>query len=385
MRNQFPFLLLSASLPCLLFFAGCEDKELTDKVNKLESELAETKLASKDELDSAIAKAEDLARRLEAIEQKSNDAVSQVTSAATISEERFQRLEKSLAELVQYQEKREKTAFLSPNVTTPTAVQTEFGVFLLKLDKLGWDSETSKYVAQINMGNLVGLTIAEFVVKGDFGGNAPKLIAGEDYAEYNKRMQTWEASLTPFEHTVLQRIDPEGWTSFELPLNANSEKDLDLIRITLSIKRAGLEQGGPTAGNDKMTLLSVGGGGNTIGTRHGEFLIKLLATEPEGSSTRVYFQIGNPLGFIAAQSRMKGKYGLRAPEKLPGESNEMFGQRQKQWMSELKDFDAVVVDPIKPTVWSRVSILIPEPDHNKVQAILTNLQFEKLNLPIAPN
>ena len=378
-----PFSHRFSVLAAVLLLSGCQDKELARKVEMLETELAEVKASSTKQVAEALAKVEEMGRRLETTQQMSQDAANQVATTATSSDANFQRFEKASAELAQNQPGVKGQVFLSPNVKTPTALQTQFGVFLLRLEALGFDSSLNQYVAKIGIGNLIGLSVQEFTAKGDFGGGAPKLIPGEDQSEYVKRMEVWEKTLTPYEQKIEINVSPEGWTSFELPLNASSETDLQLIRIAISINKAQLAPSAAAKQQGGVAQLTVGGGGSTIETKYGEFLMKLIATETEGAATRVYVNIGNPLGFTISKCRLTGKFGIRAPEKLASERPEMFAQRMKQWATTLVDFDSVVIEPLLPSRWSRVSILIPESDPNKVQSMLTTLKLENLRLPMS--
>ncbi|NNE90841.1 MAG: hypothetical protein HKN23_04270 [Verrucomicrobiales bacterium] len=367
----------------LCFSVSCKDQELERRVEMLEAELKTVKSSTQDRIDQSSSKSDDINRRMELSEQKITEAQAQVSTVVTQHETRFQRLEKSISDLVRMQEQREKQAYLRPGIAENIALQTELGSFLVRLVDIKPALGSGGSVARINLGNPSNIAIQEFTLKGDFGGGAPVLKPGEQYTEYSKRLDEWQKGLTPFEQTLVKEITPNSWTTIELPISATGENPVQLIRFTMTVKRAQLAVNESNESNDKFSVFYLDAqGASVLKTDYGGFLISPLprSPEPDGIGRNIFVKVGNPTGFTVKGSKLIGQYGPKPPSRLPGEQDEMFSQRISNWKKELRDFEADLVGIINETRWSEVSFYIPESELSRMQFFRVQLKLENVSL-----
>lgn len=128
--------------------------------------------------------------------------------------------------------------------------------------------------------------------------------------------------------------------------------------------------------NESLAYLNVGRQGHApIRTGHGTFLVQLKKLEPiPGGGSRAHIQIGNSLGLTVSQFDLKGDFGSRAPELMPGEKYEVFSQRLDDWQKTLTPFAVTINAELLPDRWTNTVFNLPETS-NKIGTQLIRLSM----------
>lgn len=171
-----------------LFLGACNDgpsgRVLEHRIERLQAEIElQTKRADA-ALTAAEAATSQLKQRLEEAERKGQEALDQSSAMASGQDERFERLEKAISSALRMKEDSEGMAYLDTENPGHRTVQTEHGTFLVRLESIEPNPNGGGFLARLNFGNPAGLTIQEFILKGDFGQPPPPLKPGESYGEY---------------------------------------------------------------------------------------------------------------------------------------------------------------------------------------------------------
>ena len=345
-----------------LLTTACSDG---DRVAELETQIAELKQATQkraDETGLAIesmeSQREQLMLRLEQAEAQGRTALEQ--SGNTIAEQdlRFERVERAMAALARRRERFESLAYLPIGYKNHVTLGTAHGTFLVRLDDvLPATGGQTGYIATLNIGNPMGLTVTEFSLRGHFGDDHPSPTPGESDEAFSIREEAWEKTLVPFQHLFVTPLEPGQWTQIELPLQAERLSDIKMLRFIMGIDRAYLEN---QSGIGEIAVLSALSEGTAFAkTPYGMFLLTANGTTPEGSQTRLRISIGNPLLLVIKKVKLTGEYGPSPPKRQVGEDLPTFASRLDDWQKQLKPFEARVDTPILPGRWTDTSILMP--------------------------
>ncbi len=358
---------------------GPSNRVIETRISELETKL---KLIEK-RADSAMLAAEtsgqDLVNRIEAAEQQGTEAANQTATLVTENEARFQRLEQGLANVMRIKEESEAVAYLDPTSQAHRPIQTDHGTFLVRLESIQ-RNPLGGFVVELNIGNSLGMEIMEYRLKGDFGQPAPKLEPGEAYGEFSKRLDEWQKTLTPFEVDLNEPILPDAWSRVLLPLNAPDENALKLIRLSMSVGKARLDnQEGPASDFSAINADSKTAG--LVKTDYGPLLVSVTRMEPEGSGTRVHVMVGNPYGFIINEGVLSGQFGPSPPRKMESEAPPLFQKRLQIWSEQMEDFTTPFSGAIAPLRWSDASFLIPSGDQTRIKYLRVKLQVTNITLP----
>lgn len=358
---------------------GPSNRVIETRISELETKL---KLIEK-RADSAMLAAEtsgqDLVNRIEAAEQQGTEAVTQTATLVTENEARFQRLEQGLANVMRIKEESEAVAYLDPTSQAHRPIQTDHGTFLVRLESIQ-RNPLGGYVVELNIGNSLGMEIMEYRLKGDFGQPAPKLEPGEAYGEFSKRLDEWQKTLTPFEVDLNEPILPDAWSRVLLPLNAPDENALKLIRLSMSVGKARLDnQEGPSSDFSAINADSKTAG--LVKTDYGPLLVSVTRMETEGSGTRVHVMVGNPYGFIINEGVLSGQFGPSPPRKMESEAPPLFQKRLQIWSEQMEEFTTPFSGAIAPLRWSDASFLIPSGDQTRIKYLRVKLQVTNITLP----
>ncbi|MCB1234168.1 MAG: hypothetical protein KDM91_03770 [Verrucomicrobiae bacterium] len=366
-----------------LFLGACNDgpsgRVLEHRIERLQAEIElQTKRADA-ALTAAEAATSQLKQRLEEAERKGQEALDQSSAMASGQDERFERLEKAISSALRMKEDSEGMAYLDTENPGHRTVQTEHGTFLVRLESIEPNPNGGGFLARLNFGNPAGLTIQEFILKGDFGQPPPPLKPGESYGEYSARLDEWQKTQTPFEESILTELEPNAWTSAVLPLKAPSKEALKLIRFAMIVRRAHLiNQEGK---GEYSQIIAGGSGANLVKSDYGPFLFNVQRREPEGSGLRIYAMVGNPFGFAVNESRLRGQFGPAPPKKMETESPVLFAERMRAWSEQMRDFEATITETIAPLSWSQVSFLMPAGSPEEVVYIRCMMNVDNITLP----
>ncbi|MCC6880726.1 MAG: hypothetical protein IT576_01120 [Verrucomicrobiales bacterium] len=367
----------------LVASAGCDNAKLERalmdrRVGELERQIKVLEDKTEQELSETVGSSRNLVARLDTVEEKTTEAMKQASDANQGQSDRFQRIEQGLAELVRMQRDQESMAYLSPDFKGHYTIRTEHGVLLIRLDSLDRDFQLGGFVAHLSIGNPMGITVQEFILKGDFGTTAPKLAAGEAYEDFSKRLDEWQRTLTPFEQTYLQDLPPSSWTRLDLRLNAESREKLSLIRTGMKIRRAHLIN---VAGESKISPINLrANSASILQTDYGALLANVKSVEKLGEMTKVSLLVGNPYGFVINKIRLKGEYGPTPPQQNADERPEAFSTRISQWNDALKPFESSIDSTVAPMQWSEASFLIREPASTSVAFVRCRVSIDSVTL-----
>lgn len=350
---------------CAVFIlSGCVDKK---RVDKLDSEIRSLKSDTRDEIDA-------LRDRLDAYESNADGSP---------NEERFVELENRITRLLEKNDDRSKMAYLSSNNTNGHAtIQTDHGAMLVRLEGIDLNVGGQGFNVHLSIGNPTGVSIQQFLLKGDYGSGVPVLSPGQNYSLYNKQIDSWQKTLTPFEVLVTKPLKPMAWTQVDVILDARSRDDLDLMRFGMVIQNAHLE-GINVAGGSGDTHAHISIDSNSAGvlkTDYGAFLIVARDSQSAGVGTRVKIDIGNPYGFAINQCRLVGDFGQPLPKRKVGETQAKFLNRLDEWTASLKPFSAQIDSKVSSFRWNEASILIPGPP-SEVKFLRAQLRIENVTLP----
>ncbi|NOX99534.1 MAG: hypothetical protein GXP30_07380 [Verrucomicrobia bacterium] len=280
----------------MILLTACEEEQ--EKIEALETELSLIKNSVRDLKDRVQGESErtdNFTHRIETTEEQSRDALEQASNAVLQQGDRFKRVEEGIAQISKTQQKRESLAYLKVGGEGHAPIRTGHGTFLVRLEKLiptpGGGSKV-----QILIGNLLGLTVQQFDLKGDFGSNSPELTPGEKYEVFSQRLDEWQKTLTPFVVTLDEELKPNRWTkaTFDLPASTNKHA-IELLRLSMSIKRAYLSE------KKQLSEFAFTGIGSKAAlmmkSPYGSFLLTLDDAERQEGGMLIHARIGNPLGY----------------------------------------------------------------------------------------
>ena len=369
-RTKIFFLLPAVAL---LSLTSCQDQELLDRIDALETELEEVKTSTLSEVTIA---SDDLARRVTVLEK---DALSKDTLASQ-QEDRFKRIEQTFSEALNDQQN--KKVYLPNGTPENKILQTKLGSFLVKLEGIDQDPATGSLKARIRLGNPTNVSLNEFTLTGDYGDLAPELQPGEQYDAYSKRLDTWERGLTPFQQKLTQEMVPNSWNLLEVALPSGTNESRDMIRFSLSADNARLSVSGSSLADDEYANFHLDRNqASVLKTEYGGFLISPLGQPKIDSKGHFAFvKIGNPTGLSVGRSKLTGKYGPAPPMKEPDETPEDHNQRISAWKTTLVEFEAQVADKLLSGKWTSTKFLVPESDVSKMQFFRLKLIVENVSL-----
>lgn len=84
-----------------------------------------------------------------------------------------------------------KVVYLRPNLQGHAPVETDHGVFLVRMEGIDLNNKTGTFIVHLNIGNPHAVAIQQFVLKGDHGGGTPELGEGEEYSLTNPKIKEW--------------------------------------------------------------------------------------------------------------------------------------------------------------------------------------------------
>ncbi len=356
----------------LFLLMGCSDKELQKRVDRLEAELREVRSDTRDQVNV-------LQDRVEAAEAK----VGPSTSTTNI-EERLSKLTGSVNQIMRSQSASDKMAYLRPHLNGHSPLPTDHGTFLVRIEGMDLDAKAGGYQIHLNIGNPLALAVQQFTLRGDYGGGVPELKEGEEYSIYNKKIEEWQKTLTPFQATITKTLTPYSWTPFSIAVKADSRDDLQLIRFTMKVENAHLEKAGSskssggTVGHLRVDSKSA----SALKTDYGAFLIAIKKAEKGPNGTVLHIEIGNPYGFTINQCRLVGDFGEDVPKRSPSEDQAKFAERIQVWTDSLQPFDAMISSKLSAFRWNKAVITVPGPPE-QVKFLRCQLRVENVTLPNA--
>lgn len=363
--------------------AGCE-KGPSGRVLEVRMEDMNEKLKLIEKrTESAMLMAEtgsqDLKQRIEAVELKGTEVVTQTSSLVEANEARFQRIEQTLTNVMRIKEESEAVAYLDPTSEGHRTLKTDHGTFLVRMEKIQRNPAGGGFTIDLNIGNPTGLELQEYRLKGDFGQPAPQLQPGEAYGDYSVRLDEWQKTMIPFEETIVVPVLPNAWSRISLPLNAPSEESLKLIRVAMVVQRARLSN--QEGAGDYSVVNADSDGAGLVKTEYGPLLMTVTGMVPEGGSTRVQVSVGNPFGFIINEGILSGQFGPTAPRKMESESTGLYQQRLLLWSQEMEEFKTRFTGTISPLSWSQASFVLPTTDQSRIKYLRLKLEVSNLTLP----
>ena len=362
---------------------GCREKTSTavleHRIEKLQSEIELLKKRTDEALILSDSSGTEAEQRLEMVEQRAQEALTQATTAVSDQTTRFERIESALSNVMRIKEESEAMANLSPSVKGHQTLQTKHGTFLIRLEDLKKSESGAGFVAFLNIGNPLGLTIQDFVLKGEFGGTAPQLEPGEAYGDYSKRLDAWQKTLTPFEEDLVVPLKANAWTKVDLPLAAPNFAAVELIRVAMVIKRAHLDN--QEGAGEYSVINAASDAANLVQTDYGPFLVTVTGMHSEGANTRVHLLVGNPYGFVVNSAHISGEFGPAPPKKMEEETPTKYGQRLQHWAEQMAPFESSLTGTLAALRWSKASFTVPTTDQRKVKYIRSQIKVENVTLP----
>ncbi len=355
------------SIALAFLSSSCSD---TERLDRLEADIRAIKADTRDEVDS-------IRTRVDAMDGGGGSSGGEIGA-------RMNSLESRLAEVMEAQGVGSDTAYLRPGVRGHAPMETDHGIFLIRLEGIDLNVGGQGFTVHLEIGNLNPLMINQFVLKGDFGGNPPQLSPDEDPTIANHKIAEWQQQLKPFDLRVTKPLTPMTWTPVDVVLDTTSREDLALMRFSMVIENAQLEgtqsssssAGGPT-------LLTVGSDAASVAkTDYGAFLIVVSGSESRGSGTKIDLEIGNPYGFSINQCRLVGEFGPPIPQRRVGEGQPEYLGRISEWTAQLKPFNAQIDTKLDPFRWNSASILVPG-SVSDVKSLRAQLRIENVTLPQA--
>lgn len=278
-----------------------------------------------------------------------------------------------------------KVVYLRPNLQGHAPVETDHGVFLVRMEGIDLNNKTGTFIVHLNIGNPHAVAIQQFVLKGDHGGGTPELGEGEEYSLTNPKIKEWQKTLKPFQFRVSKTLEPFAWTPFDIELAAESREELEMIRFSLLIENARLNRrsaDGSTSDQDFAHIKVGSKAASVLKTEYGAFLVSVKKTEKTEVGTRVHLEIGNPYGFTINQCRLVGDYGPQIPAREDSPTPEEFARRMKEWGAALEPFESMISSKVANFRWNRTTILVPSTT-GEVGFLRCQLRVEDVTLPAA--
>jgi hypothetical protein len=355
-----------------LCLVGCGGDQ-TERVDRLEAELREIRSDTRDEV-------AELRTRVITAESKVG-----VSSASGSFDDRIGLLEGSIGELIQTSGSSNEMVYLRPLLQGHAPIQTDHGIFLVRIEGMDLNVKSSGYTVHLTIGNPQALAVQQFTLIGDHGGGTPELDEGEAYSLENPKIQAWQKTLKPFEYRVSTTLEPFAWTPFDIEIEAENREELEMIRFRMIVENAQLNrqfaEGGASAGG--FAHISVDSpAASVLKTDYGAFLIIVKKAEKVDLGTRLDLEIGNPYGFKINQARFVGDFGPALPKRESAASGEDFAMKMRDWSSRLQPFEALITTVIDDFRWSKASILVPG-DTEGVKFLRCQLRVEDVTLPAA--
>jgi len=355
-----------------LTLAAC-DKDLQERVDRLEAELRGVRSDTRDSVD-------ELKNRVIAAETKVG-----VSGTGKTLAERIALLEGSFGEVLTMKSRDNEMVYLRANLQGHAPLLTDHGTFLVRMEGIDLNVESGGYTVHLNIGNPQAIAVQQFTLRGDHGGGTPELPEDEDYNLRNEKIQAWQETLKPFEYRVAKVLEPFSWSPFDIEIAADTREELEMIRFSMVIENAQLNrqmaEGGGSA-NQFAHIQIDSKAASVLKTEYGAFLIAIKGTEQSEIATKVHLEIGNPYGFTLHQSRLIGDYGAALPVRTDSASEEEYTEKMQVWSASLQPFESMISSKISSFRWNKTTILIPGPVEN-VKFLRCQLRVEDVTLPAA--
>jgi hypothetical protein len=362
------------AVPALLALtlSSC-DKDLQQRVDRLEAELRGIRSDTRDSVD-------DLKNRVIAAETKVG-----VSGTGKTLDERIALLEGSFSEVLTMKSRDNEMVYLRTNLQGHAPLLTDHGTFLVRMEGIDLNMTSGGYTVHLNIGNPQAIAVQQFTLRGDHGGGTPELPEGEDYSLRNEKIKAWQETLKPFEYRVNKVLEPFSWTPFDIDIAADTREELEMIRFSMVIENAQLNrqmaEGGSSA-NQFAHIQIDSKSASVLKTEYGAFLIAIKGTEQSEVGTKVQLEIGNPYGFTLNQCRLVGDYGTALPVRTDSATEEEYTEKMQVWSASLQPFESMISSKISNFRWNKATILIPGPVEN-VKFLRCQLRIEDVTLPAA--
>ncbi len=349
---------------------GC-DKDLQERVDRLEAELRGVRSDTRDEV-------EELKARVIAAETSVG-----VSADGRSFDERIADLEGSLSQVIAMKGATNNMVYLRPNLQGHAPLLTDHGTFLVRMEGMDLNLTQGGYTVHLNIGNPHAVAVEQFTLTGDYGGGTPELDEGEEYTLNNPKIRAWQETLTPFETRISRTLEPFSWTPFDIELPADSRDQLEMIRFSMNIENARLKRQDSGSGNGTFSHIQVDSeGASVLRTDYGAFLISVKKSEQTELGTKLTLEIGNPYGFTINQCRLVGDHGPALPKRGEQESSDEYNEKMRAWSAALQPFEAMVSSKVANFRWNRTTILIPG-ELDQVKFLRCQLWVEDVTLPAA--
>ncbi|MDF1826578.1 MAG: hypothetical protein P1U68_18180 [Verrucomicrobiales bacterium] len=353
-----------------LVMTGC-DKDLQERVDRLEAELRGVRSDTRDEVEA-------LKGRVIAAETSVG-----VSGDGRSFDERLADLEGSLSQVIAMKGATNNMVYLRPNLQGHAPLLTDHGTFLVRMEGMDLNIGREGYTVHLNIGNPHAVAVEQFSLTGDFGGGTPELAEGEEYTLNNPKIREWQNTLQPFETRVTRTLEPFSWTPFDIELPAETREDLEMLRFSMNIENARLKRQDSGSGGGSYAHIQVDSeGASVLRTDYGAFLISVKNAEQTDLGTKLTLEIGNPYGFTINQCRLVGDHGPALPERSENETSDEYNEQMRSWSAALQPFEAMVSSKVSNFRWNRTTILVPG-ELDQVKFLRCQLRIEDVTLPAA--
>lgn len=373
MRGILTHLYILAFCVGLPLLTSC-NKELVDRIDRLEAELRAVRSDTRESVD-------EVKTRVAAAESMMGEA-----KAGKSLSQRVQALEDSFSDVVAMKSRDNEMVYLRANLKGHAPLLTDHGTFLVRIEGIDLNTKTQGFSVHLNIGNPQAISIQQFYLKGSYGGGTPELPEGEDYTLRNEKIKEWETTLKPFEAHIRKAIEPFSWTSFSVDIPATVREEIEMIRFSMTVENAQLA---PTPAKEvqesgvSFAHIDVDSqAASVIKTEYGAFLITVKSAEQSDVGTKLNIEIGNPYGFSLNQCRLLGEYGQATPRRAESASDEEYAEKMSSWSASLQPFESLISTKVANFRWSRATILIPG-KVDEVKFLRCQLRIEDVSLPAA--
>ena len=152
-----PIPLAVATLLAALLCA-CSDKDLQERVDRLEAELRGVRSDTRDTVD-------ELKNRVIAAETKVG-----VSGEGKSLDERISLVENAFSEVITRKSRDNEMVYLRPNLQGHAPLLTDHGTFLVRMEGIDLNVAGGGYTVHLNIGNPQAIAVQQFTLRGDFGG-----------------------------------------------------------------------------------------------------------------------------------------------------------------------------------------------------------------------
>lgn len=114
-----------------------------------------------------------------------------------------------------------------------SVLKTDYGAFLIVVKNATEDENGT--LLDIEIGNPYGFTINQCRLLGEFGIESPKREDSASNDEYSQNMQTWSASLRPFESLISEKISNFRWNKAKIRVPAPADQ-VKFLRCQLRVE-----------------------------------------------------------------------------------------------------------------------------------------------------